>query len=79
MCIRDRGAYYAYTVFCETAGVPAAELEEFQKTTVEGFTGYLYSMSEESCLAEHPDHIDLYEPTFSYTAALSQDGVSRCV
>ena len=70
------GAYYAYTVFCETAGVPAAELEEFQKTTVEGFTGYLYSVSEENCLAEHPDHIDLYDPTFSYTAALSQDGVS---
>lgn len=70
------GAYYAYTVFCESAGAPAAELEEFQKTTVDGFTGYLYDVSGESCLAEHPDHIDLYEPIFPYSAALSQDGVN---
>ena len=68
------GAYYAYTKFCEVAEVETAELTGFEKTSVEGFTGYLYSVTGESVLAENPDHIDLYEPKFSYTAALSYDG-----
>ena len=64
--------------FCETAGRACRRTgrvpEDHGKEA--GFTGYLYSVSEENCLAEHPDHIDLYDPMFSYTAALSQDGVS---
>lgn len=68
------GAYYAYVKFCETAGLAPAPLESFSKSTVEGYHGYLYEMTGEDCLYENADHIDLYEPAFDYTAALSYDG-----
>lgn len=70
------GAYWAYTAFCEAASQEAAPLSDFTVSTVEGFTGYLYVATGESCLAENPDHIDLYEPGFDYTIELSYDGVS---
>lgn len=70
------GAYWAYTAFCEAANQTAAPLSDFTVSTVEGFTGYLHAATGESCLAENPDHIDLYEPGFDYTIELSYDGVS---
>lgn len=70
------GAYWAYTAFCEAADQTAAPLSDFTVSTVEDFTGYLYAATGESCLAENPDHIDLYEPGFDYTIELSYDGVS---
>ena len=70
------GAYYAYTAFCEAADQTAAPLSDFTVSTVEDFTGYLYVATGESCLAENPDHIDLYEPGFDYSIELSYDGVS---
>lgn len=70
------GAYWAYTAFCEAANQTAAPLSDFTVSTVEDFTGYLYVATGESCLAENPDHIDLYEPGFDYTIELSYDGVS---
>ena len=70
------GAYWAYTAFCEAANQTAAPLSDFTVSTVEDFTGYLYTATGESCLAENPDHIDLYEPGFDYTIELSYDGVS---
>lgn len=70
------GAYWAYTAFCEAADQTAAPLSDFTVSTVEDFTGYLYTATGESCLAENPDHIDLYEPGFDYIIELSYDGVS---
>lgn len=70
------GAYYAYTVFAETAGVEAAELESFEKSSYPGFTGYLEYATSESCLSENPDTIDVYDPRFSYTCEVSYDGLS---
>lgn len=70
------GAFYAAGAFCEAAGVEKPSLEAMNKTEVEGFTGYLAWMTEESCLYENPDRIDLYEPSCSYTAAVSYDGES---
>ncbi len=68
------GAYYAYLAFCDTAGVDSTGLDSFSKSTMEGFHGYLYEVTGEDCLYENADHIDLYEPTFDYTASLSYDG-----
>lgn len=70
------GAYYAYQKFCEVAGVQPAALDSMKKSTVEGFTGYLYSATEETVLSDYPDYIDVYEPVVPYTAALSYDGDS---
>src|SRR5699024_8848849 len=70
------GAYWAYTAFCQAAGQEAASLSDFPVTSsIEGFTGYLYAVTGESCLGENPDRIDFYEPGFSYTIELSYDGV----
>lgn len=70
------GAYYAYEEFCRTAGLEPAPLESFAKTGYEGFTGYLYQLTGDECLAGHPDVIDLYEPAAECTAEVSQDGES---
>lgn len=69
------GAYYAYTKFCEASGTAAAPLESFKKTSYPGFTGYLYFATDESSLAQNPDTIDIYDPTFSYSAEMSYDGI----
>lgn len=66
------GAYYAYRELCSAAGVAPAELDSFIRTDTGEFYGYLYEMTYDSTLG--PDHIDVYEPGFAYTAALSYDG-----
>ena len=43
MCIRDRGAYYAYVEFCEVRGFDAVPLEDFEKKEFEGYLGSFYS------------------------------------
>lgn len=70
------GAFYASQVFCQTAGVQECSLEAMEKNTVEDIAGYLAWVTGESCLYEHPDHIDLYVPPCSFTAAVSYDGES---
>lgn len=69
------GAYYAYTKFCEVAGVQAMDISRMEKTSEE-FLGYLYTITEEPCLDAHPDHVDLYEPPVNYTAYIAYDSVS---
>ena len=68
------GAYYAYYQFCETAGVEAVPLDSMTKTTIEDYTGYLYTVTGESCLAENPDSIDVYDVPGEFTVMLSTDG-----
>lgn len=69
------GAYYAYEKFCEVAGVSAVPLSGFEKTTYEDYTGYLYTATGESVLAENPDTLDVYDPRFDFTAEMSYDGL----
>ena len=69
------GAYYAYTAFCEAAGCTPAALETFDKTSYD-FTGYLAQITDESCLYDNPDTLDLYDPTFNYDCEMSYDGLS---
>ena len=68
------GAYYAYTKFCEVAKVEAAALDSMTKTTIEDFKGYLYTATEESVLAENPDHIDVYDVPGDFTVKLLPAG-----
>ncbi len=69
------GAYYAYTKFVEVAdaGTPAA-LDDFEKTTYTGITGYLAFATGEDVLYANPDSLDVYDPKFSYTCEASYDG-----
>lgn len=54
------GAYYAYTAFCEAAGLEAIPLEDYDAFEVEGFLGYLYNQRPTEGLAENADTITYY-------------------
>jgi len=60
------GAYYAYTMFCKTAGFEAVPLEKFQKGTYENFVGSMYTFTsgypQSETLKENPDTLDYYLP-----------------
>ena len=60
------GAYYAYTAFCETAGLEAVPLEDFQTGRYEDFVGTMYTFTKEYSqsqnLLDNPDYVDYYLP-----------------
>jgi hypothetical protein len=60
------GAYYAYTVFCESAGFEPVSLAEYEPKKLEGFLGFLYSSAKEppQGLTDNPDTITYYLPKF---------------
>lgn len=60
------GAYYAYTAFCETAGLEAVPLDQFQTGRYEGFVGTMYNYTkgyaQSQVLLDNPDYVDYYLP-----------------
>ncbi len=71
------GAYYAYTKFCEVAGVPVRDIADMETSVSDDeFYGYLYYLTEDPALDGHANRIDLYEPPVNYTAYLAADSVN---
>ena len=77
------GAYYAYTAYCERAGLTPIPLEQFETGTYEGFVGsmytYLSAYPQASVLREEPDTLTYYRPfvdlnTVYYTDASLNHG-----
>lgn len=62
----QRGAYYAYTAFCDATGLEAVPLDAFETGRYEGFVGSMYGFTKEypqsSILKENPDYLDYYLP-----------------
>lgn len=62
----QRGAYYAYTAFCEAAGFEAVPLEQFQTGRYDTFLGSMYGFTEgypqSEVLKQHPDYLEYYLP-----------------
>lgn len=60
------GAYYAYTAFCEAAGLEAVPLEDFETGRYEGFVGTMYGYTktypQSQALLDDPDYVDYYMP-----------------
>ncbi len=60
------GSYYAYTAFCEKAGLSPVPLEEFTTGEYETFLGTMYSFlsgySQREILRENPDSLTYYIP-----------------
>ena len=54
------GAYYAYTAFCETAGLEPRPLSEMELRSREGFLGTLYAQTMDGKLQQNPDRVDYY-------------------
>ena len=60
------GAYYAYTAFCESAGLKAEPLSKFESGEYTGFLGSLYSAikayPQSQALADNPDTVQFWRP-----------------
>lgn len=54
------GAYYAYTAFCETAGLAPMPLEKMEKRTLTDFIGTLYKEAQDSQMLKNPDQVDYW-------------------
>ncbi|MFA5585209.1 MAG: DHHW family protein [Saccharofermentanales bacterium] len=63
------GAYYAYTAFCESAGLQATALEDMEHYQIEGtYLGSLYRVSKNEVLKNNPDTTEGWKPNAEYTA-----------
>ncbi len=60
------GAYRAYEVFCEYAGLDPIPLDAYEKRTTTGFLGTLYNSSLDKKLKENPDTVEYYVPDLPY-------------
>lgn len=57
-----KGAYYAYTAFCESAGIQAVPIESMKYERRKPFLGSLYDLTLDPEVAQHPDTLELFIP-----------------
>jgi len=58
-----RGAYYAYTAFCESAGLEAVPMTGMEQGFVPGdFLGSLYKYTNSAKLTDNPDQVEYFLP-----------------
>jgi hypothetical protein len=61
-----RGAYYAYTAYCESAGLEAVPMDKMEQGFVPGdFLGSLYKYTNSSKLTKNPDQVEYFLPIVS--------------
>jgi len=61
-----RGAYYAYTAFCESADLDAIPMDQMEQGFVPGdFLGSLYKYTNSSKLTKNPDQVEYFLPLIS--------------
>lgn len=61
-----RGAYYAYTAFCESAGLEAVPMDKMEQGFVPGdFLGSLYKYTNSAKLTKNPDQVEYFMPVIS--------------
>lgn len=56
------GAYYAYTAYCQQAGLSAHPLSYYEECRFEGFLGTLFDKSKAPALQKDPDTVYAYVP-----------------
>lgn len=56
------GAYYAAGEFAKDAGVPFADISEYNKVTLPGYVGTLYGYTQSAALINNPEDFIYYEP-----------------
>ena len=71
------GAYYAAESFANTAGVPFASLDKYEKVVKEGYVGTLYGFSGSSKLKDNPEDFIYYKPTNTYTCTYYDTDMTR--
>ncbi len=68
------GAYYAYTAFCEAAGLTPTPLNEYTLKTKPDFTGSMYRYTADERLKEFPDSFEYRIPLSEFSAVLYKKG-----
>jgi len=56
------GAYYAAREFCATAGVPFADIAEYEQVVVPGYVGTMYGYSGDERIKNNPEDFVYYKP-----------------
>jgi len=54
------GAYYAYTAFCQSAGLSPITLDSIPSKVKPGFLGFLYRVTKSAVLKNNPDSVRYY-------------------
>lgn len=62
------GAYYAIEEFASVAGVPFADLSEYEHGVNEGFVGSMYAYTDDSRVLNDPEDFNYYVPQCDYEA-----------
>lgn len=71
------GAYYAAQEFAQIAGVPFADLSEYETVTLPGYVGTLYGYTKSASLINNPEDFIYYKPktntvTTRYSTAFTE-------
>lgn len=62
------GAYYAAQAFAKSAGVSFADISKYEKVSVDGYVGTMYSFTDNNAdLLNDPETFVYYKPKNSYT------------
>ncbi|MFL5730830.1 MAG: DHHW family protein [Cytophagaceae bacterium] len=67
------GAYYAYTAFCEKAGLEPVKLADMKKRTIRKFLGSLYWTTRDQRLLEKKDSVEYYKVQAKYKTFVSAE------
>lgn len=68
----QRGAYYAYTAFCESVGLEATPLDEFSyEIRNDNYSGSLYDWTNDARVKNFTDFIEAFRPTKSHTMTVT--------
>lgn len=68
----QRGAYYAYTAFCESVGLEPTPLDSFTyEIRNDNYSGSLYSWTNDARVKNFTDVIEAFRPTKSHTMTVT--------
>lgn len=70
------GAYYAYTVFCDSASLNAVPLENYEKVELKNYLGWFYTATKDKMLLDNADTIVYYRIEAEYPCYITveEDG-----
>jgi hypothetical protein len=68
------GAYYAYTAYCESAGLTALRLDQMEHKQKTGYLGSLYWLTRDARLKDAPDTVDYWKIPGTYKSTCYNKG-----
>lgn len=61
------GAYYASQKFAEVAGLPFPDLSTYEEISEDGYTGTIYTFTQDPAILKYPETFTYYKPDNEYT------------